>query len=109
MQKGEYEGAPYLYLPAKDAALLWFAHIDTVLGSDDQFTVKVEDGKAWGRGAKDIKGALVTFLTAYRDFCAEGNNPPVSILLTSDEEMGGHTIPALLDQGFLKGKFFECP
>ena len=98
VQRGDIEGAPYRIVRHPLPKLLWFAHIDVVPGRPDQFTVRVEGDTALGRGVKDMKGAALAFLIAYRDACRSGHVPPVSVLLTSDEETGGHSPPALLDQ-----------
>lgn len=98
---GEVEGAPYLSVPHPNTKLLWFAHIDVVPAEDELFTLRLEDGKAFGRGVKDMKGASLPFLMAYRDLLDRGENPPISILLTSDEEIGGRSIPMLLQQGIV--------
>ncbi len=91
IEEGEIGGTPYLLLRHATPAMLWFAHIDVVPGRDDQFTLSIDGDKALGRGTKDMKGATLAFLIAYRDACAEGHVPPVSILITSDEEIGGRT------------------
>lgn len=97
VQRGTVEGAPYLLLDHPSPKLLWFAHVDVVPGSDAQFTVEVRGDRASGRGVKDMKGAALPFLLAYREAC-EGAVPPISILLTSDEETAGHSIRTLLEQ-----------
>ncbi|PIR53228.1 hypothetical protein COU76_02315 [Candidatus Peregrinibacteria bacterium CG10_big_fil_rev_8_21_14_0_10_49_10] len=99
MQRGEIEGAPYLHLSCTHPDLLWFAHVDVVPATEKQFSLLVEGERAFGRGAKDMKGGIVPFLLAYRDITAEGKKPNVSILLTSDEETAGGSIPQLLTEG----------
>ncbi len=101
--RGDIEGAPYFSVQHPSPALLWFAHIDVVPGRPDQFQLRIDGDIAYGRGVKDMKGAALAFLIAYRDACRAGDVPPVSILLTSDEETGGHSPPALLDQGLFSG------
>jgi succinyl-diaminopimelate desuccinylase len=99
--RGEIGGAPYLLVIHPHPKLLWFGHIDVVPANDAQFTIKIDGDTIEGRGVKDMKGADLAFLIAYRDACVAGSIPPVSILLTSDEETGGHTPLALLDQGVI--------
>lgn len=99
--RGEFGGAPYLILLHPEAKLLWFGHVDVVPAKDAQFSVTIDGDTIEGRGVKDMKGADLAFLMAYRDACAEGVPPPVSILLTSDEETGGRTPLALLEEGVL--------
>lgn len=101
IQRGNVKDAPYLWLPHHNSQLIWFAHIDVVPADDLLFTLRIKDDRALGRGVKDMKGAALPFLMAYREMCGtekfqSHTSPPVSILLTSDEEIGGHTIPALI-------------
>jgi len=93
--RGEVKDCPYLFLQHKNPKLLWFAHTDVVPGEEGQFTLQREGDILLGRGVKDMKGAILPFLLAYREACERGDVPPVSILLTSDEEIVGQTIPAL--------------
>lgn len=106
---GAVNEAPYLLLPHKNPKLLWFAHVDVVPGSPEQFSLRREGDRAYGRGSNDMKGSALPFLLAYRDACSRGEDPPVSILLTSDEEVGGHSIPMLLKEGLLKAPVAFTP
>lgn len=63
------------------------------------FDLQIEGDNAKGRGASDMKGNILPFLIAYRDALHAGFLPPVSILITTDEEIAGNTIPHLLDTG----------
>ena len=103
------EGNPYILLTHPNPQLLWFAHIDVVPGNEEQFSLNRKEDKLFGRGTKDMKGSALPFLMAYRDACAEGTIPPISILLTSDEEVAGVTIPQLLDEGVLKAPVAFTP
>tara|TARA_B100000315_G_C14470067_1_gene537877 strand:- start:43 stop:1122 length:1080 start_codon:yes stop_codon:yes gene_type:complete len=107
--KGEVEGSPYLYLQHSDPHLLWFGHVDVVPGSNDQFSLRNEGEKVYGRGVKDMKGAILSFLLAYRDARKDGLEPNISILLTSDEETAGPTIPTLLQEGKVKAPVAFTP
>src|SRR3989338_1229876 len=107
--RGEINCAPYLILEHPDPKLIWFAHIDVVPASDELFTLRLEGDKAFGRGVKDMKGAALPFLLAYWDMCERGKKIPVTVLLTSDEEVGGKSILELLDQGILYGPIAFTP
>lgn len=104
IRRGDVKGSPYLFLEHPAPKLLWFAHIDVVPAPEHMFSVRREGDTLYGRGVKDMKGAITPFLHAYRAACEAGKIPPVSVLLSSDEEVGGTTIPVLLEQGMLR-----CP
>ncbi|MBI3618551.1 M20/M25/M40 family metallo-hydrolase [Candidatus Peregrinibacteria bacterium] len=106
--RGEVRGAPYLSLPHPDARLLWFAHIDVVPAPADQFHLRMDGDRALGRGVKDMKGCALPFLIAFDELCRSGRIPPASVLLTSDEEIGGATIPALFEQQILGNVPVAC-
>jgi acetylornithine deacetylase len=69
-------------------SLLFNCHMDTVpVGegwSVPPLELTVRDGRAWGRGSCDIKGAAAALLTV-----AETTTAPMALLLTSDEEGAG--------------------
>lgn len=82
-----------------DGHVSWFAvrgrpdtlfnvHLDTVPAGDgwntDPLRLKFEDGKAYGRGSCDIKGAAAVLLTL-----AEQGAENLALLFTSDEEGAG--------------------
>jgi acetylornithine deacetylase len=83
-------GQGYVYLLATRGAprRLFNFHLDTVpadLGwGRDPFALAVEDGRAIGLGAADIKGASAAMLAAL-----EGCDAPAALLFSSDEEGGG--------------------
>lgn len=99
--RGDVKGAPYIFLRHPAPKLLWFGHTDVVPAMEEQFAVRVDGDNAYGRGVKDMKGADLCFLIAYREACVAGAVPPVSVLLTSDEETGGDTPAVLFDRGEL--------
>ncbi len=68
---------------------------------EHQFDLHVDGDTLIGRGTSDMKGNQLPFLIAYRDAINEGLDPPISILLTSDEEIAGQTIPKLLKKKML--------
>lgn len=52
------------------------------------FSGDVADGKVYGRGATDMKGAIAAFVTAATDYVAQNGKPKgtISFLITGDEE-----------------------
>ena len=82
--------------------LLFNVHLDTVpVGNgwhSDPHRLRVEDGRAYGRGACDIKGAAAALLTL-----AEQGPENLALLFTSDEEgAGGCCVARFLDSGEAK-------
>src|SRR6185503_8215959 len=62
-------------------SLTWAAHTDVVPVTPEQaaqwrgagpFSGEVSDGKLWGRGASDMKGAIAAYTMATRILCDEG-------------------------------------
>ncbi|TKX43207.1 M20 family metallopeptidase [Halorubrum sp. ARQ200] len=91
-----------------DRTLLYNGHLDTVPFDADAWTRdplgERADGRVYGRGATDMKGAVASLLFALQAFAATDTEPPVDLLfaLVSDEEVGGDAgLPALLDAGVL--------
>ena len=79
--------------------LLFNVHLDTVpVGegwSSDPHQLRVEDGRAYGRGACDIKGAAAALLTL-----AAQRPDNLALLFTSDEEgAGGCCVARFLETG----------
>lgn len=71
-----------------------YAHMDTVPieeGWDfDPFGCEIKDGRIYGRGVADMKGAIASVLTALEAMQAEGVEPAwdLNVLLCTDEEIG---------------------
>lgn len=70
--------------------LMLNAHYDTVgvEGMDDPFGAKVEDGRLYGRGAFDMKGALAACIEAAAALSEAGSRPASGLLVAAvaDEE-----------------------
>jgi len=79
-------------------------HVDVVPvdGQDwsvDPFALTVRDGKAFGRGACDMKGFDAVVLGHVPDYAAAASaaGEPIHVALTYDEEQGCLGIPRLID------------
>ncbi len=77
--------------PADRGGVVLSGHTDcvSVEGQDwtsDPFRLRVADGRAYGRGAVDMKGFDALALAAVPDFLAAGLETPIHILLSYDEE-----------------------
>ena len=85
--------------------LVLSAHMDTVTVEGmtvDPFAAQVRDGRVWGRGTCDTKGAMAAFLTALA-LAAESDRLPADELYfvaTMSEETGCTGAAALMQDGF---------
>jgi succinyl-diaminopimelate desuccinylase len=71
------------------ATLIWNAHVDVVPGRQEQFSPWRVDGRLYGRGAYDMKGALAGMLAALADLSAARDSisgVKVKLLIVPDEE-----------------------
>jgi acetylornithine deacetylase/succinyl-diaminopimelate desuccinylase-like protein len=81
--------------PKGGRSLLLGVHLDTVPAGDgwtrDPFGGELEDGRVYGRGATDIKGAAAAAIVAFRTLVEEGVTADARLILVlnADEEVGG--------------------
>jgi acetylornithine deacetylase len=82
------DGHVNLYARRGNPSVLFNCHLDTVPVGEGWTRPALEltlaDGRAWGRGVCDIKGAGAALLTV-----AEQTDQPMAILFSSDEEGAG--------------------
>ncbi len=75
--------------------ILFMGHLDVVPVSkrwkSDPFDLRIESGLAYGRGAKDCKGSVVSALIMLEKLCVEKNPllERIGFFLSMDEESGG--------------------
>jgi len=82
------------------APILLLCHMDTVfpLGTLEKMPFREADGKIYGPGTLDMKAGIVISLAAIEKLQnAGGLNRPVTLLCTSDEEMGSLTSRSLIE------------
>src|SRR5690242_14038095 len=115
----EYDvnGLPALVAAVGDgpATLVWNSHVDVVPARGEQFSPWRVDGKLYGRGAYDMKGALGAMLAALADLARAPELIPklkVKLLVVPDEEAEedsaqGKASAFLADEGHL-GQFVIC-
>jgi succinyl-diaminopimelate desuccinylase len=97
------------------ATLIWNAHVDVVPGRQEQFSPWRVDGRLYGRGAYDMKGALAGMLAALADLSADRASIPgvkVKLLIVPDEESDEDSTQqksssVLADDGHV-GEFVIC-
>ncbi len=77
--------------PARDGGVVLSGHTDVVpvegqAWTSDPFTLRVAGGKAYGRGAVDMKGFCATALALVPEFRAAPLFAPIHLFLSYDEE-----------------------
>ncbi|GJD48906.1 Acetylornithine deacetylase [Methylobacterium crusticola] len=77
--------------PMRDGGVVLSGHTDVVpvagqSWSSDPFALRVADGRAYGRGAVDMKGFCALALALVPDMVAADLRTPIHILLSYDEE-----------------------
>ncbi len=77
--------------PADRPGIVLSGHTDVVpvagqSWTSDPFTLRVADGRAYGRGAVDMKGFLALGLSLVPDFLAARLRTPIHLFLSYDEE-----------------------
>src|SRR6185312_9907039 len=79
-------------------SLLLNGHLDTVgvAGMEAPFEPRVEDGRLYGRGAYDMKGALAAIMLAAAE--ATRLRGDVIVTLVADEELGSIGTEAVVDR-----------
>jgi acetylornithine deacetylase len=95
----EGAGSVNLFARRGNPRLLFNFHLDTVPAASgwngSPFELRVADGKAFGLGACDIKGAAAAMLAAVQSTTAD-----VALLFSTDEEAGpGRCVTAFLKEG----------
>lgn len=75
------------------APVLLLCHMDTVfpLGTIGKIPFREADGKIFGPGSLDMKAGIVIALAVIEEAQKPGLNRTVTLLCTSDEEIGSHT------------------
>ncbi len=77
-----------------EGGILLMCHMDTVfpLGTLKNMPYREADGKIFGPGTMDMKAGIVICLAAMAELKRSGGTKrPVTLLCTSDEEIGSHT------------------
>jgi succinyl-diaminopimelate desuccinylase len=79
-----------LFSSSKSPEVFLNAHVDVVPASDEQFTPKMKDGKLCGRGSEDCKAQVAILMVIMKKYAAHKTPPSAGLMLTFDEEIGGH-------------------
>lgn len=85
--------------PTKKCKIIFYAHLDVVPGSKEQFIPVEKHGKLYGRGAYDMKAAAAAIILLFKEIA---NHLPytIGLQLTTDEEVVGFNgVGHQLDEG----------
>jgi succinyl-diaminopimelate desuccinylase len=70
--------------------ILMIGHLDVITHPDiSVYRSQIKDGKIYGPGAGDMKGALAIILEVFRAIHSQSQHASLGIAITSDEEQGG--------------------
>lgn len=80
--------------------IILLCHMDTVfpLGTLASMPYREADGKIFGPGVSDMKASIVIALAAIEDAIQNGLSRSVTLLCTSDEEIGSPTSRGIIEQ-----------
>jgi succinyl-diaminopimelate desuccinylase len=99
---GDHNGFPFLIAGDNVLAdVLFLCHIDIVPGKIEQFKLKINQNKIFGRGVLDMKGPLVASLDSFLNLWKIGRKQFL-FAITSDEEIGGFNGSNLLTKTWFK-------
>lgn len=84
----------------KGKPMLLICHMDTVfpLGTIGTFPYREEEGKIMGPGVSDMKASIAISLAAIGEAYKNGAARPITLLCTSDEEIGSRTSRELIEK-----------
>ena len=90
LNKGKYPAVLANFPGQGNAVVMLSGHVDVVAPEPDdtQFDPRIEGDYLWGRGSADMKTVVATYLVWMKDMLRKGVNPPISLLLVSNEENG---------------------
>ena len=85
--------------PLSPTAILILCHMDTVfpLGTLSKMPYREADAKIFGPGTLDMKAGIAISLAAMEESNKAGITRPVTLLCTSDEEIGSRSSRALIE------------
>lgn len=97
-----------------EKTLVIYAHLDVVPAEgdwdSDPFQLAQKGGRVYGRGVSDCKGSIAALIAALKALLERGKpRYNLSVLLTTDEEVGGYSgLCYLTDLGLVKGDLMLC-
>ncbi|MDR3538367.1 MAG: M20/M25/M40 family metallo-hydrolase [Acetobacteraceae bacterium] len=113
MGYGDCVRATFPHATPNEPGILVMGHMDTVhpIGTLRDLPFKREGNRAWGPGIQDMKGGNYLAIEAIRQL-ARANVPtklPVTVLLTSDEEVGSPSTRDLIEAEAARHRYVLVP
>jgi len=89
--------------PQVEGGVVLSGHTDVVVvdgqaWSSDPFTVRLSDGRLFGRGSADMKGFLAVCLAKVPSMMKAGLSRPIYLAFSYDEEIGCQGVPYLIER-----------
>lgn len=106
-RKFSYKDKPSVLISLTSAkpAIVLNGHADVVPANPNQFKPQIIGKKLYGRGSQDMKSGLATMLVLAKHLKLESKNLPLSVMVVTDEEIGGFNGTAKLVKNY-KSDFF---
>ncbi len=113
IHKYKKDGKPSIVVTFQETQIpkvIFVGHLDVVPADDAQFQPRIEGAKLYGRGALDMKGPDAVLLTLFEHLRDQGSQPPIGLMLTTDEESGGEAgVGYLLREAHWRTEFAVIP
>jgi glutamate carboxypeptidase len=113
MGYGDCVRAHFLHARADAPGILVMGHLDTVhpIGTLADLPFRREGNRAYGPGIQDMKGGNYLALEAIRQLQRAGvrTNLPITVLFTSDEEIGSPSTRDLIEAEAARHKYVLVP
>jgi len=110
---GDCIRATFPHATPNEPGILLMGHLDTVhpIGTLEKLPFRREGNRAWGPGILDMKGGNYLSLEAIRQLQRAGlrTNLPITVLLTSDEEIGSPSTRDLIEAEAARHKYVLVP
>lgn len=103
------ESHPWFFATTKPTLtpdILLAAHLDVVPGPTELFTMRHQGNKLVGRGVYDMKLAAACYIELLKKHAAILHTLNIGVLFTSDEEIGGDSVPDIIATGLHPGVIF---
>lgn len=91
-------------------AILLNGHLDVVPAEgEDQYALRIEGGRAFGRGTCDMKGMIAVYVVVMQELANMESPPSVALLINGDEETSGKDgVEYLVKEMGLRPDFVLC-